>query len=109
MKPKPFSALNHFTVPCAIGNLFLLCVLLVPTGHGDTAAMKPPTDRDMPGRSGPGAVLRRSTAVRPTRGTAYNAPHRSSLGAVSHPRRRGGMMVTAVRWSTGPGRVRTVA
>jgi len=25
MKPKPFSALNHLTVPCAIALLLLLC------------------------------------------------------------------------------------
>src|SRR5665647_2892814 len=48
MKPKPFSALNHLTVPCAMGITLSLIAIWSPHFVGSRLPHYPHNSRDMP-------------------------------------------------------------
>src|SRR5665647_3554211 len=48
MKPKPFSALNHLTVPCAMGNNSFFDIQWSPHFVGSKLPRYPHNQRDMP-------------------------------------------------------------
>src|SRR3569832_616397 len=87
MKPKPFSALNHLTVPCAMGLTLSFVAIGNPHFAGPQAAVHNPTRRD---HARPQKRKARAMVLAGTSSTCEELLGATARDASTRHRRRGG-------------------